>query len=174
MKVYFTVAIDGKEVHSVENANPETYTDVKVMPGSYPRPEASYRDLVWENLPAPRDFETKIRRNQKIGKIHSWGPFFRVSFDVNFVSLSQDSQRLSVLAFLSARETGEIVPVPGIFHAKGSLLVDNNVLGGRIENMATYDNIERNRWYNLIIEHRSDNRKVIRPEHDPHMLYHNF
>ena len=147
----------------MENANPKMYTDVKVMPGSSPRPDASYRDLVWENLPVPRDFETKIRRDQKIGKIHSWGPFFRVSFDVNFVSLSQDSQRLSVLAFLSARETGEIVPVPGIFHAKGSLLVNNNVLGGRIENMVTYDNIEQNRWYNLIIEQRSDNRKVIRP-----------
>ena len=148
----------------MENANPKTYTDVKVISGLDGwRPDASYRDLVWENLPAPRDFETKIRRNQKIGKIHSWGPFFRVSFDVNFVSLSQDSQLLSVLAFIHASETGEIVPVPGILHARGSLLVNNNVPEVRPINMVTYDNIERNRWYNLIIEQSSVNRKVMRP-----------
>ena len=90
-QVYFTVTIDGKEVQSVENANPKTFTNVKVFAGDKFKPaaDASYRNLFWENFYVDHSFDigTKIRGNKKIGIIETWGPFFRIRFDLIIHSL---------------------------------------------------------------------------------------
>ena len=51
-QVYFIVTIDGNEFHKVENKDPKTFEDVKVFAGNnfMPAADASYRNLVWENL----------------------------------------------------------------------------------------------------------------------------
>jgi len=51
-KVYFTVSVDGQIVHEVENTNPRTFEDVKVFAGDnfYPAPDASYKNVHWENI----------------------------------------------------------------------------------------------------------------------------
>ena len=49
-----------------------------------PAADASYKNLLWENFHVDHNFDigTKIRWGNKIGTIASWGPFFRVSFDL--------------------------------------------------------------------------------------------
>ena len=46
---FYTITIDGQEVYSVENTEPRTYQDVKVLAGDgYPAADARYKNLVWE------------------------------------------------------------------------------------------------------------------------------
>ena len=53
--MFFTVTINGKKVGSVENKDPRTFKDVKVFAGDnfHPAADATYRNLVWENLQLP-------------------------------------------------------------------------------------------------------------------------
>ena len=70
----------------MENTNPKTFTNVRVFAGDKFKPaaDASYRNLSWENFHVDHSFNigTKIQKNKEIGTIDSWGPFFRVSFDL--------------------------------------------------------------------------------------------
>ena len=49
---YYTITIDGKLIHSFTllHLAPVTYYDVTVFSGDA---DASYKNLIWENLPAP-------------------------------------------------------------------------------------------------------------------------
>ena len=49
------VTIDGIVIHSAVNNNHLSYTDVKVFAGDnfHDAADASYRNLVWKNLPVP-------------------------------------------------------------------------------------------------------------------------
>ena len=52
----YTVTIDGKLIYSLPLHNPMTFNDVKVFAGDngiIPQSDASYKNLVWENLPVP-------------------------------------------------------------------------------------------------------------------------
>ena len=39
-------------VYTVENTNPQSFTDVKVFTGDnfYPASDATYKNLIWENI----------------------------------------------------------------------------------------------------------------------------
>ena len=51
-KVYYTVTIDGKQIHRVENKQPRTFTDVKIFAGpSTNVADGNYRNLVYETIP---------------------------------------------------------------------------------------------------------------------------
>ena len=52
----FTVEIDGKLIHSVENKTPKTFRSVQVSVGDNfnPAADAKYRNLVWKSLPDNR------------------------------------------------------------------------------------------------------------------------
>ena len=55
-KVYYTVTIDGKQVHRVENKQPRTFSNVKILAGPDTNvADANYRNLMYETLP---DFGT--------------------------------------------------------------------------------------------------------------------
>ena len=45
------INIDGKQIHKVENKDPRTFKDVKVFAGDnfHSSPDASFKNLVWEN-----------------------------------------------------------------------------------------------------------------------------
>ena len=51
--VYFSVTIDGDLIHQVLNTKLRTFRDVKVFAGDYfhPAADASYKNLIWNNLP---------------------------------------------------------------------------------------------------------------------------
>ena len=65
-----------------------------------PAADASYRNLLWENFHVDHSFNigAKIRLNKEIGTIDSWGPLFRVSFDLIIHSFRQDKST-GLLAF---------------------------------------------------------------------------
>ena len=106
---------------------------------------ASYR-----NFDAGQSFHTgsNVKKNNKIGTIDRWGPLFRVSLDLIIHSRHQDDNYdwSSVLTFLSA--------APSIYLNKTGLV---NIVDNKRFNF----NIELNHWYNIIIEQKSLNGKVM-------------
>ena len=146
--------MDGREVHSVENTNPRIFTNVRVFAGDKVKPaaDASYRNLLWENFHVDHSFNigTKIQENKQIGTIDSWGPFFRVSFDLiihSFVKGKGKQGWSSVLAFnkkpsVDLNKNGEL----RIFFQQ------------RKYNFIS--NVDLNRWYTISIEQKPNNKKV--------------
>ena len=54
-EAFYSVTIDGKLIYRYFISNPKTFYDVKVFAGDkyYPALDASYKNLVWINLPVP-------------------------------------------------------------------------------------------------------------------------
>ena len=122
---------------------------------SKPAADASYKNLFWENLLADQSFNvgTKIQRNKQIGFIDSLGPFFRVHLDLLVHNLHNFPQ--SVLAFYtSTTDTFDIYIIDSKF------LLFSCFINNRYQSFVW--EIEQNRWYNLIIEKKTVNRKVIK------------
>ena len=120
-----------------------------------PAADATYRNLFWENFHVDHSFNigTKIQRNKEIGTIDSWGPLFRVSFDLIIHSLLQDVWS-SLLAFSANEKICD--------HCEIALFLDNKF--GTIQfqnrNSIVHVKIEVNKWFNIIIEQKSINGKV--------------
>ena len=119
---------------------------------SKPAADASYSNLSWENFHVDHsfDFGTKIQGNKEIGTIDSWGPFFRVSFD-----LIQHSPHDSVHSVL------EIYPI-GIYLAQHQQLIFMTMINENVNPSYCVFFIETSRWYNIVIEQKAVNGKVIR------------
>ena len=113
---------------------------------------------------------TKIMRDKEIGTIDSWGPFFRVSFDLIINSFHQD-ELSSLLAF---RGNGAICDWCKIGDRIPALFLNNKGTGrgreGEIQLSNTVENskdyfhfkIELNHWYNIVIEQNYINGKVLK------------
>ena len=147
--------MDGREVHRVENTNPKTFTNISVFAGDNQKPaaDASYQNLSWENFYVDNniDIGAKIQKDKEIGTIDTWGPFFRVSFDLKIHSyqigsLTQDEMS-SVLAFSGS------APVILLHRTLGLVFI--------VKKKRFNFNIELNHWYSIIIEHQTINGKVI-------------
>ena len=142
------MTFDGKQVHSVENADPRIFTNVRVFAGDKFKKAA---DASYRNFDAGPNFNigSNVKKNNKIGTFESWGPLFHVSLDLIIHSRHQDDKYdwSSVLTFLHA--------APSIYLDKTSLLttVDNKIFNFKIE---------LNHWYNIVIEQKSVNGKVIK------------
>ena len=167
----------------MEITNLESFTNVRVFAGdkSKPAADASYRNLLWENFRfdhvlttvphtidswGPLDVGIKIERNKEIGIIDNWGPFFRVSFDLIIHSHDDQPEWWSgILSFLGNGGTSECYEIgdciPAVFLTRA----------GDLEFYSTVDDypsdyfdfqIEINHWYSVIIEQKSDNRKVMK------------
>ena len=129
------MTIDGKEVHSVENTNPKTFTNVRVFAGdgSKPPSDASYRNLLW---------------------------FFRVRLELMIHSHKKDIT--SVLAFKgnggesSCCKFGDRIPIINI---RNQRLHFATSLDGNGNYHVDFD-YNLNTWYNISIEYKSVNRKV--------------
>ena len=115
-----------------------------------PPANSSYRNLSWQRFHVDNSFDigTRIQRNKEIGTIDTWGPFFRISFDLIIYSNHITSDEWSsVLTFSGS------APVI-LFHRTLGLV---NIVNKKRLNF----NIELNRWYSIIIEQQSVNGKVI-------------
>ena len=134
---------------------------------SKPAADASYRNLLWENF---QNFPTKILKGKEIGTIDSWGPFFRISFDLNIHSFSTFGQvhASSVLAFKGNGATwdccanGDRIPFISVSPDSGKP-VHLHFANSVNEEGNYYFNhyINFNTWYNIIIEQKSFNGKVM-------------
>ena len=96
-------------------------------------------------------FQGDVKRNKEIGAINgTWGPFFRVSFDLiihSYVKGKGKQGWSSVLAFdrkpsIDLNKNGEL---RFFFHQRKYSFVTN---------------VDLNRWYNISIEQKGNNRKV--------------
>ena len=90
------MTIDGVEVHTVENTDPRIFTNVRVFSGDKFKPAA---DASYRNFYAGPSFNigSNVRKNDELGTIDTWSPFFRVSLDL--IIHSNDGGPDSVLAF---------------------------------------------------------------------------
>ena len=125
----------------------------------YPAADASYRNLVWGNIGLSGDVE----KNTEIGTIPSWGPHFRVSFDLKINSGSKAGWS-SVLSFKSdggARNMEEMGDrIPAIFlNKKGSIHFTSGVNGNR-NYVFNFNSIKLNKWYSIAVEQIRNKGKV--------------
>ena len=141
------MTFDGRQVHSVENTDPRKFTNVRVFAGDKFKKAA---DASYRNFDAGPNFHigSNVRKNNKIGTIESWGPLFRVSLDLIIHSRHQDEnyEWSSVLAFL---------------HAAPSIYIDTTSLVTTVDKKMFHSDIELNHWYNIVIEQKLFNGKVI-------------
>ena len=141
------MTFDGRQVHSVENTDPRKFTNVRVFAGDKFKKAA---DASYRNFDAGPNFNigSNVRKNNRIGTIESWGPLFRVSLDLIIHSRHQDEnyQWSSVLAFL---------------HAAPSIYIDTTSLVTTVDKKMFHSDIELNHWYNIVIEQKLFNGKVI-------------
>ena len=153
----------------MENTNPKLFTNIRVFAGdkSKQAADASYRNLFWENFHVNHSFNigTKVQRNKEIGTIDSWGPLFRVSFDLIIHKFRHDTEWSSLLSFRGNGATcdwckiGDRVPALFLNNEFGRIQFSNN---GENINDYFFFTIEPNHWYNINIEQKSINRKVIK------------
>ena len=153
---------------------------------SKPAADASYRNLIWENFHVDHsfDFGTKIQSNKEIGTIDSWGPFFRVSFDLIIHSLRHFATWTSLLDFHAYGTICEHcayhrVPVLYLNSRFGVIMFGNTFVRSGSDKFLSDKflfKIELNHWYNIIIEHRSVNGKVreVKKRMNHHQIYFNY
>ena len=161
-QVYFTVTVDGKQIRSVENKDPRAFKDVKVFAGDNfnHASDASYRNLIWENIGQ----SGVVKRNTEIATIPSWGPQFRVSFDLKVNSRNRREIWASVLSFKGNgakhdfRTVGDRIPAI-YYHKSGFLHFASGVNGNR--NYVFNYPIKVKKWYSITIEQKLSNGKVI-------------
>ena len=102
-----------------------------------------------------------IKRNIEIGTHDSWGPLFRVSFDLiihSFVKGKGKQGWTSVLAFKSrCCNRG----VPDIALSKNGDLRFSNSVNGNKKYQFIF-NVDLNKWYNITIEQKQNDQKVTK------------
>ena len=149
----------------MENHDPRTFENVTVFAGDkfYPAVDATYRHLVWENI---GQFGDPVK-NTEIGRIPSWGPQFRVSFDLKINSYDFGDRGggwTNVIAFKGnggKSNSGKIGDrIPAIFLNKKGFLHFTNAVNGNRNYVFNFHPIELNKWYSITIEQISENGKV--------------
>ena len=162
--MYYSISVDGKKIHQVENKDPRDLKNVKVFAGDkfYIAADANYRNLIWES-----GVSGVVKRNTEIATIPSWGPQFRVSFDLKVNSPLPRNRReiwASVLSFKGNgakndfRTVGDRIPAI-YYHKSGFLHFASGVNGNR--NYVFNHSIKLKQWYSITIEQKLSNGKVI-------------
>ena len=145
----------------MENEDPKIFQDVKVFAGNnfMPAADVTYRNLVWENIGR----SGVVKKNTVIGTIPSWGPQFRVSFDMKINSY-QKTDWTSILDFKGnggesdRHKHGDRIPTV-LYEKRYKALVFASSVNGDGNYHIKYK-VEFKKWYNIIIEQKSINKKV--------------
>ena len=149
-----------------ENKDPRIFRDVKVFAGDkfLPPADVVYRNLTWELNVKSDLLSGVVRRHNEIGIIESWGPHFRVSFDMKIKSFVA-AKWTNILSFKGngAKESccrpGD--RAPAIFlENKEKYLVFSNPVNGNGKYSYKFRELELNQWFKIIIEQISINGKV--------------
>ena len=149
----------------MENTDPRTFTNVRVFAGDKFKPAA---DASYKNFNAGPGFIVgyNARKNNQIGTIDSWGPFFRVSFDLLIHSYENDGEHFSVLAFKGnggtsdCCENGDRIPFITVVSSNQELQLSFANSVNQNGNYYFFFNINLETWYNIIIEQEYVNRMV--------------
>ena len=116
-----------------------------------------------------------MKKNTEIGKIASWGPQFRVSFDLK-INSHVDGNRggwSNVISFKGNGGTSNMGKIgdriPAIFmNRKGSLHFTSAVNGNR-NHVFDFKPIKLNNWYSIAIEQKRENGKVKEKKENLHL-----
>ena len=106
--------------------------------------------------------ELTIERGRLIDTVESWGPFFRITFDL-FISSFGPSEWSSILSFKGNGGTsdccnnGDRVPIVQL-SKNGQLYFINSVNGNG--NAYFHTAVETNKWYKIEIEQTMIDEKV--------------
>ena len=106
--------------------------------------------------------ELTIERGRLIETVESWGPFFRISFDL-FISSFGPSEWSSILSFKGNGGTsnccnnGDRVPIVQL-RKNGQLYFINSVNGNG--NAYFHTAVDTNKWYKIEIEQTMIDEKV--------------
>ena len=149
----------------MENTDPRTFTNVRVFAGDKFKPAA---DASYKNFNAGPGFIVgyNAQKNNQIGTIDSWGPFFRVSFDLLIHSYDNDGEHFSVLAFKGnggtsdCCENGDRIPFITVVSSNQELQLSFANSVNQNGNYYFFFNINLETWYNIIIEQEYVNRMV--------------
>ena len=162
------MTIDGRQVHSVENTDPRTFTNVRVFAGDKFKPAA---DASYKNFNAGPGFNigSNTRKNNQIGTIDSWGPLFHISFDLIIHSFDYENRQkskhgyFSVLAFKGKQrhglepedccKNGDRIPVIMVVSVNKELVICFAHSVNKNGNYYFQDfHINLETWYNIEIE----------------------
>ena len=101
-----------------------------------------------------------MKNNNEIAAINgTWGPFFRVSFDLIIHSHKKGKGKKGWSSVLAFQGLGKSEKVPAITVTKKGVLIFTNSVNGN-KNYKINFNIELNSWYNITIEQKPKNEKV--------------
>ena len=102
---------------------------------------------------------TKVKRNNQVGTVASWGPTFRVAVDI--IVHSAGSGYTSILRFTSTNNNccklGDRLPIIH-YHSKGYLHITSAV--NKNANYYVNFNIDLKKWYHIEIAQTKMNGKV--------------
>ena len=138
---------------------------MRVFAGDKFKPAA---DASYKNFNAGPGFIVgyNAQKNNQIGTIDSWGPFFRVSFDLLIHSYDNDGEHFSVLAFKGnggtsdCCENGDRIPFITVVSSNQELQLSFANSVNQNGNYYFFFNINLETWYNIIIEQEYVNRMV--------------
>ena len=127
-----------------------------------PAADATYRNLVWENI----GLSGAVKKNTEIATIPSWGPLFRVSFDLMINSHASGPGGRggwsSVISFKGnggKKNSGSHGDrIPAVFMNNGRLHFRTSVSGN--SNYPLNSAVPLKRWLHVIIEQNYLNKKV--------------
>ena len=100
-----------------------------------------------------------VKKNNEIGAIASWGPLFRVSFDLKINKLG--SNWGSILIFKAndgdCCSVGDRIPMIMV-NNNGHIAIASAVSGNG--NYYFYHKVQLNKWYKIVIEQKTIHGKV--------------
>jgi len=102
---------------------------------------------------------TKVKKNNQIGTVASWGPTFRVAVDI--IVHSAGSEWSSIFRFTSTPDSDRVMGrrIPAIFYnSKGFLHITSGV--DNDANYAVNYNIDLKKWYHIEIAQTKMNGKI--------------
>ena len=149
MQVFFRVKIDSEEISRLENNDPRSFENVQIYAGDYFNEPANalYQNLQYENI-------EMIEKGRLIDTVSSWGPLFRISFDL-FITSFGPSVWSSILSFKGNGGTnnccnnGDRIPIVQL-HDNGELYFINSINGNG--NAYFHTAVDTGKWYEIEIE----------------------
>jgi len=170
---FFEVKVNGiRKVH-VKNNNPQHFTNVKVFAGDYHQPADAVIRFFYacqlrearSNPTCSKNKEIKVENNNLIGIIPSWGPTFKISFELKVVSFTtcNPMEMANYLTFTATDnnccDIGD--RIPAFFTNSGGFLQlamqinhDGNVI-------KSSPKLEENVWYKLEVEQLIQNNQFF-------------
>ena len=134
---------------------------------SLPQPKvtsSNISEIITSHLGKQAGLSGVPNRNNLIGEIRSWGPLFRVSFDLNIKSFDKGYSNIIAFKGNGARNDqgndGDRIPKITLYGPNRFLEITNSVSGSGHYIYITEKKFALDNWYNIEIEQKEVSGKV--------------